>query len=102
VSKLLTASTKGKSAKLDKITNAMDTGVKWFFNGLVGKATQKLERSPLYRQAFYRTVADNANLLSPTEQQTLQANIAKYVKSLNDDLIADGKRANMDSRKICW
>ena len=90
---------KGKSAKLDKITNAMDTGVKWFFNGLVGKATQKLERSPLYRQAFYRTVADNANLLSPAEQQTLQANIARYVDSLNVDLAAEGKRANMTVEK---
>ena len=90
---------KGKSAKLDKITNAMDTGVKWFFNGLVGKATQKLERSPLYRQAFYRTVADNANLLSPAEQQTLQANIARYVDSLNADLVAEGKRANMTVEK---
>jgi hypothetical protein len=91
--------TSGKSPKLDNITKAMDTGVKWFFNSLVGKATQKLERSPLYRQAFYRTVADNANLLSPAEQQTLQANIAKYVKSLNDDLIADGKRGNMSVEK---
>ena len=90
---------KGKSAKLDKITNAMDTGVKWFFNGLVGKATQKLERSPLYRQAFYRTVADNANLLSPAEQQTLQANIARYVDSLNADLASEGKRANMTVEK---
>jgi hypothetical protein len=89
----------GKSPKLDNITKAMDTGVKWFFNSLVGKATQKLERSPLYRQAFYRTVADNANLLSPAEQQTLQANIAKYVKSLNDDLIQDGKRGNMSVEK---
>jgi hypothetical protein len=90
---------KGKSAKLDKITSAMDTGVKWFFNGLVGKATQKLERSPLYRQAFYRTVADNANLLSPAEQQTLQTNIARYVDSLNADLAAEGKRANMTVEK---
>ena len=91
--------TSGKSPKLDNITKAMDTGVKWFFNGLVGKATQKLERSPLYRQAFYRTVADNANLLSPAEQQTLKANIAKYVKSLNDDLAEEGKREIMSVEK---
>ena len=89
----------GKSPKLDKIAQAMDTGVKWFFNGLVGTATQKLERSPLYRQAFYREVSDKAYLLSPTEQQGLRDNIAKYVKSLNEDLVKDGKSANMTVEK---
>jgi hypothetical protein len=89
--------TSGKSPKLDNITKAMDTGVKWFFNSLVGKATQKLERSPLYRQAFYRTVADNANLLSPAEQQTLKTNIARYVESLNRDLWVEGQ---LKARKL--
>jgi hypothetical protein len=77
---------KGKTVGLDKISQALDTGVKWFFNSLVGRSTQNLERSPLYRQAFYKEVADKAFLLSPQEQSTLQANITRYVDELNADL----------------
>jgi hypothetical protein len=75
---------KGKTVGLDKISQALDTGVKWFFNSLVGRSTQSLERSPLYRQAFYKEVADKAFLLSPEEQLTLRANITRYVDELNN------------------
>lgn len=84
---------------LGKIAGFMNSAVKWFFNDLVGTATQKLERSPLYRQAFYKNVADNAYLLSAAEQQKLQNNIITYVKELNDALKKDGKRANMSVEK---
>ena len=83
---------KGKTVGLDKISQALDTGVKWFFNSLVGRSTQTLERSPLYRQAFYKEVADKAFLLSPTEQQNLRTNITRYVEELNADLVKEGKR----------
>jgi hypothetical protein len=86
---------KGKTVGLDKISQALDTGVKWFFNSLVGRSTQTLERSPLYRQAFYKEVGDKAFLLSPEEQTTLQANITRYVKELNADLEREGKRARL-------
>jgi hypothetical protein len=76
----------GKTEKLDRLSKSLDSGVSWFFNQLVGKATQKLERSPLYRQAFYREVADKANLLSAAEQTRLQNNILKYVDDINADL----------------
>jgi len=85
----------GKTTGLDKISGALDTGVKWFFNSLVGRSTQALERSPLYRQAFYKQVADKAFLLSPTEQAALRSNITRYVDELNADLIAEGKRARL-------
>jgi hypothetical protein len=78
----------GKTKGLDKISKMMDMGVKWFFNGLVGTAQEKMERSPLWRQAFYKEVADNAQLLSPTEQATLRANVDRYVEMLNQDLKA--------------
>ena len=84
---------------LGKIAGFMNSAVKWFFNDLVGTATQKLERSPLYRQAFYKNVADNAYLLSAAEQQKLQNNIITYVKELNDALKADGKREIMSVEK---
>lgn len=86
---------KGKTVGLDKISQALDTGVKWFFNSLVGRSTQSLERSPLYRQAFYKEVADKAFLLSPEEQTALQANITRYVDELNVDLAREGKRARL-------
>jgi hypothetical protein len=86
---------KGKTVGLDKISQALDTGVKWFFNSLVGRSTQSLERSPLYRQAFYKEVSDKAFLLSPAEQTTLQANITRYVDELNADLAREGKRARL-------
>jgi len=78
----------GKTKGLDKISKMMDMGVKWFFNGLVGTAQEKMERSPLWRQAFYKEVADNAQLLSPAEQATLRANVDRYVEMLNSDLKA--------------
>ena len=86
---------KGKTVGLDKISQALDSGVKWFFNSLVGRSTQNLERSPLYRQAFYKEVADKAFLLSPAEQATLRANITRYVDELNTDLAREGKRARL-------
>ena len=89
----------GKTEKLDRLSKSLDSGVSWFFNQLVGKATQKLERSPLYRQAFYREVADKASLLSPDEQRRLQENITKYVDDLNADLIDEGKKGSMTVEK---
>ena len=86
---------KGKTVGLDKISQALDSGVKWFFNSLVGRSTQTLERSPLYRQAFYKEVADKSFLLSPEEQATLQTNITRYVDELNADLAREGKRARL-------
>jgi hypothetical protein len=71
---------------LGKIAGFMNSAVKFFFNDLVGTATQKLERSPLYRQSFYKNVADNAYLLSAAEQQKLQNNIVQYVKEINGQL----------------
>jgi hypothetical protein len=84
---------------LGKIAGFMNSAVKWFFNDLVGTATQKLERSPLYRQAFYKNVADNAYLLSAAEQQKLQTNITTYVKELNTKLKKEGKRETMSVEK---
>jgi hypothetical protein len=89
----------GKTGGLDKISKMMDMGVKWFFNGLVGTAQHKMERSPLWRQAFYKEVASNAKLLSEAEQSTLRANIDRYVEMLNADLEEAGKAANVTAEK---
>lgn len=52
----------------DKMTDA-------FFVKLYGKATQKLEKSPVFRQAYYREVGRNLDLLNPAEAQTLLSRI---------------------------
>ena len=88
----------GKTKGLDKISKMMDMSVKWFFNGLVGTAQHKMERSPLWRQAFYKEVADNAMLLSETEQATLRSNVDRYVEMLNADLEAAGKVGNVTAQ----
>jgi hypothetical protein len=89
----------GKTKGLDKISKMMDMGVKWFFNGMVGTAQHKMERSPLWRQAFYKEVADNAQLLSEAEQSTLRSNIDRYVEMLNADLKEAGKVGNVTAEK---
>lgn len=81
---------KGKTVGLDKLSGALDSGVRWFFGGLVGTAQKKLERSPFFRQAFYKEVADSAMLLSRDEQLKLQKQITSYVDDLNQDLSRRG------------
>jgi hypothetical protein len=48
-----------------KFEQARSSFVDFFFVGLYGKATQVLEKSPVFRQAYYREVYENADLLSP-------------------------------------
>jgi len=44
-----------------------------FFVSLYGKATQFLEKSPVFRQSYYREVFNNADLLAPSEAAALLA-----------------------------
>lgn len=88
-----------QSKGLARIHDAYTTGVNWFFENLVGVAQNKLERSPLWRQAFYKHVSENANLLAPSEQALLKSNIDKYVDELNQALFAEGKKEIFTSQK---
>lgn len=54
-----------------------DKAVDFFFNNLYGKATQKLEKSPVFRQYYYREVLNNADGLSPQEAQNLIRNLTE-------------------------
>jgi hypothetical protein len=47
--------------------------VDFFFVNLYGKATQVLEKSPVFRQSYYREVFNNADLLAPSEAAALLA-----------------------------
>jgi hypothetical protein len=52
-------------------SRAKDKFVDTFFVGLYGKATQILEKSPVFRQSYYREVFNNADLLAPSEAVAL-------------------------------
>jgi hypothetical protein len=53
-------------------------GADFFFNGLYGRAVQKLERSIVWRQYFYNEIGDNLDLLAPSEAQKLVENVIEF------------------------
>lgn len=52
------------------------------FKDLFGTVTQKLERSPVFRQFYYREVGNSAELLSPDEARKLLDHIDEMVTDL--------------------
>jgi hypothetical protein len=56
-----------------KFLQAKDTAVDFFFVSLYGRATQFLEKSPVFRQFYYEEVFNQADLLAPTEAAALLA-----------------------------
>jgi hypothetical protein len=46
-----------------------------FFGSIVGSTMEKLEKSPIYRQYYYKYVTENADLLSQKEFQTMVQSI---------------------------
>lgn len=62
------------------------------FKDLFGTATQKLERSPVFRQFYYREVGNTAELLAPAEAQKLLDRIDEMVEQLGiraDNYVGD-------------
>lgn len=55
----------------NKLMQARDTFVDFFFVNLYGTLTQRLEKSPVFRQSYYKTVVENADLMSPQAAQEL-------------------------------
>ena len=54
-----------------KFLAGKDAVVNGFFTGLYGYATQILEKSPLFRQAYYREVGDLIEGLAPSEAKAI-------------------------------
>jgi hypothetical protein len=63
-----------------KALKAKDRAVDFFFNNLYGRATQKLEKSPVFRQYYYNEVLASADLLAPEQARTLLDNIVRNAK----------------------
>jgi hypothetical protein len=61
-----------KDPKLaDRAMKSKDKFVDFFFQGIYGRATQTLEKSPVFRQFYYREVLQSADLLAPSEALAL-------------------------------
>lgn len=63
-----------------KALEAKDFFVDKFFNGLYGTLTRNLEKSPLFRQAYYREVGLTAEALAPDQARQLLDNISVWAK----------------------
>jgi hypothetical protein len=63
--------------KLDSAIESMDAGIDWFFNNVAARFARRFERSPVYRQAYYREIYKHANRLAPEEA-------AKVLKQIED------------------
>jgi hypothetical protein len=57
-----------------------------FFAQIYGSATRILDRSPAFRQYYYQTVLENADMLSPEEAQKVLDDLAERAKALDMDV----------------
>lgn len=60
----------------------------WFFKGVSPAVTRRLEKSPFWRQQYYKVVSENVDLLSPNEAQKVL-----------DEIIAKAKEAKVKPEK---
>lgn len=69
VSREVSGSTPADQGHLDKLQKAMDRGTNWFFNVLNEREIRELERSPVFRQYYYKHVGEHIKKLSSEEAQ---------------------------------
>ena len=72
----------GVTPVAQKALDAKNNFTDKIFKDLFGTITQKLERSPVFRQFYYREVATSAELLAPEEAQKLLNRIDEMVSEL--------------------
>ena len=53
--------------RAQNLEDGMNQATDWFFNRLYGTVTRKLERSPVFREYYYRQVTDLAGRLKPED-----------------------------------
>jgi hypothetical protein len=78
---------------MERWDNAVD---KFFTNFYGKKVLLKFERSPVFRQFYYQTAADNVELLSRDEAQALLNNIREYANEAFKDTKRFGIRNEQD------
>jgi hypothetical protein len=55
--------------RAQNLEDGMNQATNWFFSRLYGTVTRKLERSPVFREYYYRQVTDLAGRLKPEDAQ---------------------------------
>ena len=80
----------GRSDK--KSMQLMDSATNWFFNRLYENVSRKLEKSPVFRQFYYRVVDENIDMLSSQEAR-------KFLDEMMVKAKADGFSADLDGVK---
>lgn len=79
---------------------AMNKFTNFFFGELYSLATKVLDRSPTFRQYYFQTILEQADMLSPEEAQRVLDDIAERAKALNmtaDEFLGE---ARLGTRRI--
>jgi len=77
VSREITGSMGQDQGPLNNFHAAMDKTTNWFFSRLNEKEIRVLERSPVFRQFYYKTVGENIGKLSAVEAKTVLENLSE-------------------------
>jgi len=81
-------------ARLSSLMEAYDKNMDWFFGDLYGAVTRKLDRSPVFREAYYRTVYKHVERMKPEDASKLLDEIGKRSKTLkmsSEEYVGDKK-----------
>jgi hypothetical protein len=73
----LQKSAAGDAGALEKMMAPMDAATDFIFNHLNNAVTRKLERSPVFREYYYREVAKHVDRLAPEEAQKFLLQLEK-------------------------
>lgn len=66
--------------RAQNLEDGMNQATNWFFSRLYGTVTRKLERSPVFREYYYRQVTDLAGRLKPEDAQRFLDDAAAKAK----------------------
>lgn len=69
-----------RNDKFGNFKKTLDDGTDWFFGRLYGTVTRRLERSPVFREYYYRTVLDYVDRLQPDDAQRFLDDVAEKAK----------------------
>jgi hypothetical protein len=75
--------TEGDDARgLAKATKGLDGLTDWFFGRLYSSVSKTMDRSPLFRQAYYKSVAEKVDVLSASQARKLVTDISESAQRM--------------------
>lgn len=69
-----------RNDKFGNFKKTLDENTDWFFGRLYGTVTRRLERSPVFREYYYRTVLDYVDRLQASDAQRFLDDVAEKAK----------------------